>query len=85
MNLEKLGLSSGDLLQRSQLATITGGNAGGTCGYATRDSNGQWYGDCNVSQSEAVFMIQGYDPGDAYYCCDSCGTTFYCGDSISPE
>lgn len=83
INLKELGISLKDVLQREQLAMIKGGSSG-TCGYAVRDSNGSWYGECGVSEGEATHMIQGYSPGDAYYCCDSCSTTFYCGGSIAP-
>lgn len=77
LNLGKLKLTSEEVLQRSQLAAISGG-ASGTCGYATNDGTG-WYGDCNVSRAEALFMIQGYASGSAYWCCDNCSSTFYCG------
>ncbi len=76
MNLEKLGLSSGDLLQRSQLATITGGETGGTgtCGY--EDPEG--YAVCNISKAQALSYYNEYD---GRWCCDSCWKTDYCGDS----
>lgn len=79
LSLGKLRLSGDEVLERSQLASIFGGS--GSCGYATRSGpGGAWYGCCTVSGSQAAeFMTQGYSSSDAYWCCNSCSTTFYCG------
>ena len=78
LSLEMLRLTSDEVLQRSQMKKITGGYGSGSCGYAYNDGSG-WRGDCGVSQSEARFMTAGYSPTNAYWCCQSCSTTFYCG------
>lgn len=75
MNLEKLGISSEDVLQRSQLVSIMGGNGdaslepgggSGTCGY--RDPGG--YIVCNISKDLATSFVADYGGN---WCCDSCG------------
>lgn len=79
INLEKLGLSSENVLQRSQLSTILGGGGGesGTCGY--QDTSG--YAVCNLSRDQAEGYANQYG---GHWCCDSCSTASYCNESISP-
>lgn len=56
-------------LSNDQMKNIKGGS--GTCGFST--STGTV--GCGYSKAEALFMIQ--DGG--HWCCDSCGTSSYCG------
>ncbi|MFN3803034.1 hypothetical protein [Belliella pelovolcani] len=80
MNLEKLGLNPEDVLQRSQLARIRGGNEGGECcvHYRSTDDNHYMGQNCGFSVSEAqgwYHMESETAEGDAYvsgYCCASC-------------
>jgi natural product precursor len=55
-------------LSREEMKTVVGG---GTCGY--KSSTGTV--DCGVSKEEAQFMVE----EGGYWCCDSCGSSSYCG------
>ncbi|PKO96522.1 MAG: rSAM-modified peptide [Bacteroidetes bacterium HGW-Bacteroidetes-6] len=66
-------------LSHDQMKTIKGGT--GTCGYMGPIIDGQRDIICNISKSEAMFYMSAYleDDNDAYWCCDSCASTSYCG------
>jgi hypothetical protein len=72
LSLEMLRLTSDEVLGRSQMKKITGGyGTSGTCGYRT--SSGISF--CGVNRS--VAMTNAGSGGN--WCCDSCGSTSYCG------
>lgn len=56
-------------LNKSQMRGIKGG--AGTCGYLS--PTGTY--DCNVTRAQAQFMAT----EKGHWCCDSCGSTGYCG------
>lgn len=67
-------LKTRNILSREQMQTVKGG---GTCGFAV------WTGDsyiigCSTSKSEAIDMFNHFT-GHGNWCCDSCGSTWYCG------
>ena len=79
MNLEKLGLSSEDMLQRSQLATIIGGDG---VTNPSIDNPGGW---CDEICGWKIWTCQcGY--GDQYYLMtDKCDPTCFndCGEQVT--
>lgn len=67
-------LKTRNILSKEQMQNIKGG---GTCGYAV------WTGDshiiaCDVSKTEAQEMLNHFT-NHGNWCCDSCGSTWYCG------
>lgn len=65
-------------LSYDQMKNIKGGT--GTCGYVGPIIDGHRDIICNVSMSEALFLMEPYEgEGVANWCCDSCGSTWYCG------
>ena len=70
--------NSSSLLSKEQMKNVKGG---GTCGYfywgTDEVSTDQFpVSDCGVSKSQAMGLA-GANGG--WWCCDSCGTTSYCG------
>ncbi|MDX9845494.1 MAG: rSAM-modified peptide [Tenuifilaceae bacterium] len=68
--------NSKDLLSQEQMKRVIGGS--GTCGYAGPVVNGKRTVICGVSKEAALFMFDGGGDG-SNWCCDSCGTSTYCG------
>ncbi|WP_083836489.1 hypothetical protein [Nitritalea halalkaliphila] len=72
LSLEMLRLTSDEVLGRSQMKKITGGyGTSGTCGWSGMG------GFCGINKATAQALASQY-PGTRW-CCDSCGTTGYCG------
>ena len=61
----------GGKLSRDEMKTVVGGQMQATCGY--KSSTGTV--GCGVSKAEALFMTE----GGGNWCCDSCGSSSYCG------
>jgi len=61
--------NSGNVLSKEEMSGVKGG---GTCGYKGADGTII----CGISKAGALFMLT--DKGDRW-CCDSCGTSSYCG------
>lgn len=60
-------------LNRTQMRAIKGGiNGNGTCGYV-KDGRVT----CGVSKQQVMFATDNGTVGK--WCCDSCGTSTYCG------
>ena len=51
---------------------------GGTCG-STGWTGDSWFTVCNVSKEEAMENFYWWDTPHKWWCCDSCPTTWYCG------
>ncbi|MFN3802885.1 hypothetical protein [Belliella pelovolcani] len=76
MNLEKLGLSLEDMLQRSQLASIMGGN-----GLFSLDGLGSCYITCSWWQHSMAVNDCTYSTRK-FYCPNDENTTCNCGDEV---
>lgn len=80
--MNTLKMNFGEVLTREQMRNVLGGyipEEQGTCGYILIGVNYN-YSQCNVSKSTAKSQAEaadGYTHG--YWCCDSCGSTSYCG------
>jgi len=59
-----------DTLSRDEMRTITGGYG---CGWS---GGGSYAPDCDLSQGDAMALQAEFG---GYWCCESCGTTYYCG------
>jgi hypothetical protein len=68
--------NSSNILSSNEMKNIKGGS--GTCGYVGPVINGKRIIMCGISKEEALFW---YGDGviGAYWCCDSCIHTWYCG------
>ena len=69
-------LKKRNLLSSESMSSIRGGrmalqNGTGTCGFKTLTGTV----GCGVSKAVALFMIE----EGGYWCCDSCGSSSYCG------
>ena len=71
-------LKTRNILSKRQMQHVRGG--GGTCGYVGPVVNGSRTVMCNISKEEALFWV-GESGNVASWCCDSCGTTWYCGEN----
>lgn len=60
--------NSNAVLRNDQMKNIKGG---GTCGFKTASGTI----GCGYSKAEALFMVE----GGGHWCCDSCGSSSYCG------
>ena len=60
---------SNSTLRKEEMKNVRGG---GSCGF--KSSSGTI--NCNVTKTEALFMVQ----GGGHWCCESCASTTYCGD-----
>lgn len=60
-------------LTKSQMRNIKGGVKTGNCGYHNTTTDTV---HCNISKEEA---LSGVKDGNGYWCCDSCGSSSYCG------
>lgn len=76
MNAEFKELKTRNILSKEQMRNIRGG---GTCGYYLQYEDGSYDFDCNKPKSEVDHMFNGSSAVIRYWCCDSCGSTFYCG------
>lgn len=56
-------------LNKTQMRAIKGG--AGTCGYLSPTGTRQ----CGVTKAHAIHMAT----ADGHWCCDSCGSSSYCG------
>jgi len=74
--LGKLNLMKEKMLSHEELVSFRGGSGGGTCGYVV---NGQIA--CCISYNEAHFYYDGNEGPGNNWCCDSCSTTWYCGNA----
>lgn len=79
MNLEKLGLSSEDVLHRSQLIMILGS------GSASLDSAGSCEIRCNESWQRSMTVNDCTLSTRRFYCPDEENVTCNCGESEDPE
>ncbi|SIS81339.1 hypothetical protein [Belliella pelovolcani] len=79
INLEKLGLSTGEMLQRSQLATIVGS------GSASLDNAGSCEIRCNESWQRSMTVNDCTLSTRRFYCPDEENVTCNCGESEDPE
>lgn len=61
-----------------EMKSIRGG--AGTCGVAiwSGGPGGSWMTGCGMSKSEVMSFYSEYS-GPKNWCCDSCGSTWYCG------
>lgn len=66
MNFNELKVKA---LNKKEMRAIKGGF--GTCGYKSPTGKVE----CNVTKRQAMFMAT----QDGYWCCDSCGSSSYCG------
>lgn len=67
-----------NILSTQAMALVRGGE-GGNCGYMGPTVNGKSSVVCNISKEEALWWY-GEGGGGAQWCCESCASTFYCGD-----
>jgi len=64
---------------------VNGSGGGGTCGYNGLFHNYHdgwpdvWVSECGVSKSYVLSLQSSAVPGTFNWCCDSCGTSSYCG------
>lgn len=67
-------LKERNILSKVEMQNVKGG---GTCGFAvwTGDS---YIIDCTTSKQDAIHMVEHFT-GHGNWCCDSCGSTWYCG------
>jgi hypothetical protein len=82
--LNDLLLNSEKQLKPEELITLKGGfEVGGTCGYHCWANYNSSYqaSECGLSQSQVQGMISTYQSYDwsCNWCCDSCGSSSYCG------
>lgn len=71
-------LKKRNILSTQAMSFVRGGE-GGTCGYMGPGVNGASTVICNISREEALWWY-GEGGNGAHWCCDSCGSTSYCGD-----
>ena len=72
--MKKINLKGiSEILSEKELKNVMGGSgSSGTCGYG----GGSMGSQCGVSQAYAQQMQREFG---GYWCCDSCGSTSYCG------
>lgn len=73
--------NSNSLLSKEQMRSVKGGQQQGTCGFfymGTDEVSTQQFpvSRCGVSKSVAMNMATHFG---GRWCCDSCGSTSYCG------
>jgi hypothetical protein len=76
INLEKV-------LRNEELLNLKGGvqdpiGGPGTCGYNVW-AYGHWAAECNVNYATVQRIIQVWGAENVWWCCDSCGSSSYCG------
>lgn len=69
-------LKKQNLLTREEQSNLRGGYPTGTCGYRGKDGSVE----CGVNKAYAQYM---HDWLGGNWCCDSCGSTSYCGRKLS--
>lgn len=69
-----------NILSSSEMRSIKGGNVApggsGSCGYKTSDGEKA----CGVSRATAQSAVS----SGGHWCCDSCSSTSYCGNTYNP-
>ncbi len=70
-------LKARNILSKVQMQHVRGGSSG-TCGYMGPKVGGKSTIICGISKEEAMFWF-GEGGDGAHWCCDSCGSTSYCG------
>ena len=60
-------------LSHDEMRTITGGYGTGNCGWS---GGSGWDGGCDYDQATAMDFQATWG---GYWCCESCGSTSYCG------
>lgn len=69
--------NSKNLLNAEQMKRVNGGQRDGTCGFVSYDERGNFRAQgCGISKADVMRELSEGHGG--YWCCDSCGSTFYC-------
>jgi hypothetical protein len=78
--LEKLNINPEKVMKVKELLNLKGGEIGGpgTCGYNVF-AYGHWNAECGVNQETVNRVIQVWGSENVWWCCDSCGSSSYCG------